>query len=79
VRSHDYSATRPATTPGVERLVLGQPIRRKRLDRTPLKFWLAGATGGAGGYPFHITRIRGRVQTCSHGKCRLYWQLLYRA
>jgi len=75
---YGYSAARPPTTAGVERLVLRQPIRRKRLDHTPLKFWLAAATGGAGGYPYHITRIRGRVRVCSHGSCRLRWRLLYR-
>jgi hypothetical protein len=75
---YGYSAARPATTPGVERLVLREPVRRKRLHRTPLKFWLAGATGGANGYPYHITRIRGRVRVCGHGHCRLRWQLLYR-
>jgi hypothetical protein len=75
---YGYSAARPATTPGVKRLVLRHPVRRKRLHRTPLKFWVAGATGGAGGYPYHITRIRGRVRVCSHGRCRLRWQLLYR-
>jgi hypothetical protein len=73
-----YSAARPATSPGVERLVLEQPVRRSRLDRTPLKFWLAGATGGPNGYPYHVSRIRGEVRVRIHGHWRLRWRLLFR-
>jgi hypothetical protein len=73
-----YSAERPATSPGVDRLVLEQPVRSRRLDRTPLKFWLAGATGGPNGYPYHVSRIRGEVRVRVHGRWRLRWRLLLR-
>jgi hypothetical protein len=73
-----YSAERPATSPGVERLVLEQPVRRRRLDHTPLKFWLAGATGGPNGYPYHVSRIRGEVRVRIRGHWRLRWRLLFR-
>jgi hypothetical protein len=76
--SYAYSAERPATAPGVERLVLEQPVRRKRLDHTLLKFWLAGATGGPNGYPYHVSRIRGEVRVRIHGHWRLRWRLLFR-
>jgi hypothetical protein len=73
-----YSAQRPATSPGVDRLVLEQPVRSRRLDRTPLKFWLAGATGGPSGYPYHVSRIRGEVRVRIRGHWRLRWRLLFR-
>jgi hypothetical protein len=73
-----YSAARPPTSAGVERLVLEQPVLRRRLDRTPLKFWLAGATGGPNGYPYHVSRIRGEVRVPIHGHWRLRWRLLFR-
>jgi hypothetical protein len=73
-----YSAERPPTSPGVERLILDEPVRRRQLDRTPLKFWLAGATGGPAGYPYHVSRIRGEVRVRIHGHWRLRWRLLFR-
>jgi hypothetical protein len=71
-----YGVTAPSG-PGTEDLVLTTPSSSRTLHRTKLKFWLAAANGGAGGYVYDLQTAEGKVRIC-HKRCRWYWKLIYK-
>lgn len=72
-----YTNTQP-TTSGTTDQVIRRPVRRFTLHRTAMKFWFAGANGGAQGVVYDLQTVRGMVRICRRGNCRLYWQLIYK-
>jgi hypothetical protein len=71
-----YTNTQPVTQ-GTTDQILTRPTSRHTLHNTRLKFWMAGANGGAQGFVYDLQTVEGKVRICRR-HCRWYWKLIYK-
>lgn len=78
LKLHYVYTNTPPVAPGTTDLLLTQPTSRSTLHHTRLKFWLAGANGGAQGFVYDLQTVQGKVRVCKRHRCRWYWKLIYK-